>query len=389
MEREDQLRVAERVEVCADVAFICDESGCVLDASATVEDLLRRSAESVRGEPFLRLVSPRDEQAVRRSLSEARDGRGSEFPVTFRSGNGEPVEAKVSAWSFEVSGRRLTVCLMAAGGAARREAEERARRLADTQKVIATILEISLQDVPLEELLQRTLDLVLWIPWLSIEKKGAIFLAEGAPDALVMKVHRGLSTVLLSTCARVSFGSCLCGRAASARTPVYAADIDECHTTRYAGMPAHGHYCVPICSGDATLGVITTYLAPGHEASAIDLEFLLAVADTLAGVLIRHRAAVECRGLERRLTEMLRPDRLAGIAAAPANDLRELLDVFLSSAQELLRRLPAQDGLRGTAETIEHAAHRGLALMSRVEVAEPEKSNAPEVVEAAGSSPRE
>jgi GAF domain-containing protein len=66
-------------------------------------------------------------------------------------------------------------------------------------------------------------------------------------------------------------------------------------------MLPHGHYCVPICSGDAALGVINTYLAAGHEPSAIDVEFLLAVADTLAGVIVRRRVAAECEVLRLRL----------------------------------------------------------------------------------------
>jgi GAF domain-containing protein len=149
--------------------------------------------------------------------------------------------------------------------------------------------------------LQRTLDLILWIPWLSIERTGAIFLVEDEPGALVLKVQRGLRTALLSSCARVAFGSCLCGQAAAAQTPIYAATVDERHTTRYPGIASHGHYCVPICGGGATLGVITTYLAPGHDASAIDLEFLMAVADTLAGVVMRRRADAERDRLQRRL----------------------------------------------------------------------------------------
>jgi len=383
MEHEDQPRAPRAVAAGAEVAFICDDSGSVLEASATLRDLLGLSVESVRGQPFVRLAVRQDEDAVRRGLSEANQGRASSFSVGLRAEHGDAVEAEVSAWSFEVLGRRLTVCLAAASSDARRQAEERARRLADTQKVIATILEIALEEIPVEELLRRTLDLILWIPWLSIEQKGAIFLVEDAPDAIVMKVHRGLSSSLLSTCARVPFGSCLCGNAAASRSPVYAGNLDERHTTRYSGIAAHGHYCVPICSGDATLGVITTYLAPGHDPSAIDLEFLLAVADTLAGVLIRHRAGAECRRLERRIDEILRADRLGCVAATAAHDLGDLLNVFLTSAQDLLRRLPAQDGLRATAEAIERAAKRGMVLTSGLRVVGREESTTPDPVDPA------
>jgi hypothetical protein len=119
-----------------------------------------------------------------------------------------------------------------------------------------------------------------------------------------MKVQRGLCGALLSTCAQVSFGTCLCGRAAATLAPVYAATLDERHGTRYPGITPHGHYCVPICSDGRAIGVITTYLAPGHDACAIDLEFLMAVADALAAVVMRHHSDAARLHLERRLRDL-------------------------------------------------------------------------------------
>jgi hypothetical protein len=288
-----------------ELAFLCDERGAILDASAAAATLLGRSIEAIRGRPLAHLAAPEDERAVTAGLADARRAGASRFSARLLGDDGNgPVSAVFAAWSLQASGARMTVCVALASGDARRHAEERARRLSDTHKVIATILELALHDQPLESLLQQTLDLILWIPWLSIERKGAIFLVEeDDPDALVMAVSRGLDGPLLSSCSRVPFGTCLCGRAAASGAPIYAADLDERHTTRYLGITQHGHYCVPIRSGDATLGLLNTYLAAGHELSAIDLEFLMAVADALAGVLIRRRVAAECDVLQRRLDD--------------------------------------------------------------------------------------
>jgi signal transduction histidine kinase len=162
--------------------------------------------------------------------------------------------------------------------------------LADTQRTIATVLALALEDIALDDLLGRTLDLILATPWLSIERRGAIFLVDQEQKALVMKVNRGLHAALLSSCARVPIGSCLCGQAALLGTAVYVGDVDARHTTRYPGIGPHGHYCVPIRSDAGVLGVITAYLAPGHQRSDVELEFLSAVANTLAGVLARRTA---------------------------------------------------------------------------------------------------
>ncbi|NIO69950.1 MAG: PAS domain-containing protein, partial [Anaerolineae bacterium] len=93
-------------------------------------------------------------------------------------------------------------------------AEEELQRNHDAQTVINSLLRLSLEDIPLEELLRRTLDLLLSVPWLAVESKGSIFLVEDEPEILVMKVQKELEEVLQKTCAQISFGRCLCGQAA-------------------------------------------------------------------------------------------------------------------------------------------------------------------------------
>jgi len=281
----------------ARVAFVCDDQGAVVDASDGMLGLLGRGLEELRGQHLARLGVPEDEAGVVRGLGEAFRSGASRFSLRLRPRDCAPVEASFSALRVDVGGQPLTLCLDDGGPDRGRVAEERARRLADTQGVIATILELALREISIDELLRRTLDLILAIPWLSIERKGAIFLVEAG--ALALKVDRGLHDSLLRSCARVEFGSCLCGQAALHRKPVFTADLEPRHTTRYLGILPHGHYCVPICSEDATLGVITTYLAPGHERSDVELEFLGAVANTLAGVLVRRRADAERHRAER------------------------------------------------------------------------------------------
>jgi len=60
--------------------------------------------------------------------------------------------------------------------------------------------------------------------------------------------------------------------------------------TRYSGMSSHGHYCVPIISEDAVLGVIDLYVKHGHESNPAEGSFLTAVAQVLAGIVKRRRA---------------------------------------------------------------------------------------------------
>jgi signal transduction histidine kinase len=299
MGTQGQMDVPPALAAGAEVTFLCDDGGSILYASEAIGSLLDRGLDEVRGQHLARLAIQEDEHEVVEGLATALRSGASSFSLRLRPREGSPVAASASAWSVDVRGIRFTLCLATARHDRRRRAEECARRLADTQRVIATILELALQEISIDDLLRRTLDLILAIPWLSIERKGAIFLVEQEPGVLVLKVSRGLHESLLSSCARVEWGTCLCGQAAMHRKPVYATDLDERHTTRYLGILPHGHYCVPICSEDATLGVINTYLAPGHERSDTEVEFLTAVANTLAGVLVRRRMDAERHRAER------------------------------------------------------------------------------------------
>ena len=160
----------------------------------------------------------------------------------------------------------------------------------DEQGVINSLLRLSLQDILLDELLQHTLDLLTDVSWIALQSKGAIFLVEDQPEVLVMKAQKGLTGPIGAACAKVPFGYCLCGRAAATREIQFADCVDERHDIHFEGMAPHGHFCIPIRFGERLLGVITLYIDAGHRRSAEEEEFLTAIANTLAGIIMRREA---------------------------------------------------------------------------------------------------
>lgn len=160
----------------------------------------------------------------------------------------------------------------------------------EIQYVLNSLLKLALEEKTLEDILKVTLDNIISIPWLAIESKGSIFLVEDEPEILVMKAKTGLSEIIQEKCSRVPFGRCLCGRAARTNEIQFADHLDEKHDVFYEGMQPHGHYCVPILSGGRTLGVINLYLKEGHRREQQEETFLIAVADTLAGIIHRKRS---------------------------------------------------------------------------------------------------
>ncbi|KWT83502.1 diguanylate cyclase domain-containing protein [Candidatus Magnetominusculus xianensis] len=184
--------------------------------------------------------------------------------------------------------------------------EQEIERNYEIQKIISKVLRTSLEPISIKEHLQRTLELILSVSWLALEKKGSIFLTIEGKEELEMVAWHGLGENLIEICGILPFGYCLCGRAALTRKLVFSDCLDERHDVRFDGMQPHGHYCVPIISGEKILGVINMYVRHGHTRDERADDFLNAIADTLAGI-------IERRSIQRKLRHMALYDNLTGI----------------------------------------------------------------------------
>jgi len=174
--------------------------------------------------------------------------------------------------------------------------------------ILNNLLRTSLTGVSLEEQLQLFLEHIVSVALFEPKAKGSIFIVGDDPDVLVLKAQKGLAEPLLSACARVPFGRCLCGRAALSGEIQFADCVDDRHENRYEGMSGHGHYCVPILSAGKTMGVINLYVREGHTRDEIEEAFLRGISDVIAGIMQRNQveeALRESEALYRLLAENL------------------------------------------------------------------------------------
>ena len=179
-----------------------------------------------------------------------------------------------------------------------RAAKEAAERDAQEAKAIARLLDLSLRQTDMVEYLQTSLDTLLAnVPWLTLLPKGAIFLEQtaegGTSRGLQLTVNNNLSTELLTLCAHVPHGKCLCGRAAATREIQFARCIDARHEISFPGIKPHGHYNLPIQVGATLLGVLVIYLPHDYEEKGGERAFLSQVADVLASGIIARRTRSE------------------------------------------------------------------------------------------------
>ncbi len=286
------VRFRQLLESAPDAMVVADRTGRIILVNSCTERLFGYARGELLGQ-FTDILVPEEHREthrrIRRRFTEnhGQEIRGEGYELSGRKKDGTIFPAEVNLSPLH-SGEELQLVSTIRDITRRKKVEHSIQANLNAQKVIGSILHLSLEPIPLEDFLQATLEMILDLPWLSLLKKGAIFLMEDDPDVLVMKAQVRLPDSLLTSCARVRFGHCLCGQAAATRGIVFADHVDHRHETSYEGIQPHGHYCIPIMTDDWLLGVINLYLQDGHEAHRSEDNFLKLVADALAGT-IKHK----------------------------------------------------------------------------------------------------
>jgi PAS domain S-box-containing protein len=254
------------------------------------------------------------------------------------------------------------------------------------QSAINMILSESLEDMPLELLLQRALNMILAVTWLSFEPIGSIHIVESEPGVLVMKAQSNLPKQLKKLCAKVPFGTCLCGLAALTGKIQFADHIDNRHGICYEGMVPHRHYIVPLLFGGRSIGVIDIYLKEGHEEDEREKEFLRNVADTLAGIIARKQTEEEKEKLHAQLLQAQKMEVVGRLAGGIAHDFNNILAAMIGYGHVLKMKLKEEDPLRSYANHIlslsDKAADltQSLLAFSRKQIINPRPVNLNEII---------
>jgi PAS domain S-box-containing protein len=219
-----------------------------------------------------------------------------------------------------------------------READEEIQKNYDIQKAMNSLMEMSLKDTSLEDILEHAIDTPLSIPWFSSEPRAAFFLVEDESDELVMKACRGFSEEQQEACKRIPFGKCLCGLAASMRELQFVDTMDERYETKYEGLEPHGCYVVPVLSYERVIGVINLNLREGHQRDEKEEEFLKSVSNVLAGIIDRKRMEEELieerASLAQRVQQQTMELRAANAELARADRMK---DEFMAAMSHELR----------------------------------------------------
>jgi len=179
--------------------------------------------------------------------------------------------------------------------------EKELQRTYDTQGMVNSLLRLAMENIPLDEILQHALRLLISIPWLSLESMACIYLVEEGAEVLVRVAQNNLSELKQKECLRLPFGRCLCGRAAWARKIKFVKGSEDRHEIMAEEDHPHAHYFVPLLWQGQMLGIINVYLKEGHRRNHQEEEFLTTMANTLAVIIARRRTEEALRSSENHL----------------------------------------------------------------------------------------
>ena len=253
--------------------------------------------------------------------------------------------------------------------------EEELQRGYQCLAVLDELFQCALSGLSLDALLERFMEFITSISWLALESKAGIFLADDVPGSLVLRAHRGLPKSLLSKCARIPFGRCLCGRAASLGEVVFADCIDGRHDHQYEGISPHGHYCVPIMShGKNTRGVLMLTLREGRQRNKQEETFLRTVAGALAAAIelkvAWHALAESKKQLEREREKLEEADiALRVLIRKRDEDRKKLEENVLYNVKE--RVVPYLEGLKNSKVNEKQNFYIGILESNLAEIISP------------------
>lgn len=216
----------------------------------------------------------------------------------------------------------------------RKQMMEEINRSHQTQIVLNKILNISLEDISLNELLTRALEIVMKGSYVRLGKSALIMLADNEKSLLKIAAHIDTSEKKIGECHSVPFGSCICGKVAEKGEIEFTDCRANAEKMRCTEALPQGLYSLPVLSNSRLLAVLSVYLDEGLQSDEKEIAFLRLVAATFAGIIEKKfgEEALEKARMEAVLANKAKSDFLANMS----HEFRTPLNAVIGFSEMLI-----------------------------------------------------
>ncbi len=373
--RDSQSYLQALFDAAADAIITIDKGGNIRSVNSAVENIFGWRADEVVGQSINMLMPGHMHQRhdmLLRGFVPNLESRGSNkirhVEAVRKNGRCFPVMINIS--ELYVDGQLLLLGILRDVTRERRQQQKIERGAVESQalsELLQASFQASSQTLSLKEYLQQSLNLLVEpFQWLGLGKATGIFLADnqGEGECLRLVANTDLPSELLTLCAEVPFGYCLCGRAAKQRLIQFADRIDSRHDTSFDGMEPHGHYNVPIIYQKSVLGVMVLHLPEGHIKKKFEVNFLERVADVLSlGV---HRYYREEDLLRAKETAEQAVRAKGDFLATMSHEIRTPMNAVIGFTHRVLTKTQLDKRQRDSLEQVERASRHLMTVLNDV-----------------------
>jgi len=273
--------------------LILDENGIITYLSPSGEKALGRTAKQLTGTRALDLVVAEDHLKARKAFEFIKEKTDIPITASVRVSKGDGTRHRVDVIfrnHLEDKVVKGVVVVSSAVGEAEAGSPEADR--GDLERgAITELLRTSLEDLPIDRLLEKGLRLLTSRDWLPLEPWANAYLLGEQTRLLTLAAHFG-SDYHQRPCAELTLDRCSMGKvvrsgAIAVQAPGEAPD-PECPQ-----LCPPGRVSLPVMSGKKVVGVLNVCFADGSRPSERDLLFLSGFAAILAGMIVRYRHSEE------------------------------------------------------------------------------------------------
>ncbi len=202
------------------------------------------------------------------------------------------------------------------------------RLLTQEYEILHKVARVLHSSQGLKRVLEDVLLVLTGFEELKVEKKAGIFLAD--PENKVLKLYCTLgefSSEFMEKENMVPYGDCLCGRVAESGQLLMSESCftDARHERRYEGIQAHGHYIVPLKTGEKLLGVMFLYTNTHPSWYEHSQEVLLSIAGLVANAIEHHLVQEELANYRNHLEELV-TERTVDLKQANTSLQKEVIE---------------------------------------------------------------